>query len=260
MTPANGRLDGRVALVTGASSGIGVAAARALAGEGAGLILVARRGDRLENLAGELRATGVRVTTRALDVRDAPAVQEAIEALPQEWASIDILVNNAGLSRDLTPVHEGDPGAWREMIETNVLGLLHLTRAVLPGMVLRRRGHVVNLGSVAGREAYPGGNVYCATKSAVRMLNRGLRLDLAGGPVRVTTVDPGMVETEFSLVRFRGDEERASSVYRGMSPLRPEDVAEAILWCLTRPPHVNVEEIVLWPTDQASATLVRRRD
>jgi serine 3-dehydrogenase len=252
------QLDGRLALVTGASAGIGEATCRALAGEGARLLLAARRAERLEALARELTAKGAEVRTVALDVRDAEQVSGSLGTLPEGWTHIDILVNNAGLSRDLLPLARGNVDAWREMVETNVLGLLHVTRAVLPGMIERRRGHVVNLGSVAGREAYPGGNVYCASKAAVRSLNRGLRLDLKGGPVRVTTVDPGMVETEFSLVRFRGDEERAGAVYEGMTPLRPEDVAETILWCLTRPPHVNVEEVVLWPTDQASATLVRR--
>lgn len=252
------QLEGRLALVTGASAGIGEATARALAAEGARLVLAARRAERLRALAEELAAQGSEVRTLELDVRDGEQVSRSLGELPEAWSEIEILVNNAGLSRDLLPLAEGSVEAWREMIETNVLGLLHVTRAVLPGMVARGRGHVVNLGSVAGREAYPGGNVYCASKAAVRSLNRGMRLDLKGDPVRVTTVDPGMVETEFSLVRFRGDEERARSVYRGMTPLRPEDVAETILWCLTRPPHVNVEEVVLWPTDQASASIVRR--
>jgi NADP-dependent 3-hydroxy acid dehydrogenase YdfG len=252
------QLEGRLALVTGASSGIGAATARALAKEGARLLLAARRVDRLETLASDLVGEGSAVRCLALDLRRAEEVSRALGELPEEWSQVDLLVNNAGLSRDLLPLAEGSVEAWTEMVETNLLGLLHVTRAVLPGMIARGRGHVVNLGSVAGREAYPGGNVYCATKAAVRSLNRGLRLDLKGGPVRVTTVDPGMVETEFSLVRFRGDEERAGAVYQRMTPLRPEDVAEAILWCLTRPPHVNVEEVVLWPTDQASATLVRR--
>jgi len=252
------QLEGRLALVTGASAGIGAATARSLAEEGSRLLLAARRAGRLESLEAELVGEGAAVRSLALDVRNAEEVSRVLGGLPEEWSEIDLLVNNAGLSRDLLPVAEGKIEAWTEMVETNLLGLLHVTRAVLPGMIARGRGHVVNLGSVAGRESYPGGNVYCATKAAVRSLNRGIRLDLRGGPVRVTTVDPGMVETEFSLVRFRGDEARAGAVYQGMTPLRPEDVADAILWCLTRPPHVNVEEVVLWPTDQASATLVRR--
>jgi NADP-dependent 3-hydroxy acid dehydrogenase YdfG len=195
-----------------------------------------------------------------LDVRDADAVARVLGALEPPWSELDILVNNAGLSRGLAPLGEGDLADWREMVETNVMGLLQVTRALLPGMEARGRGHVVNIGSTAGHEVYPGGNVYCATKFAVRALSRGMRLDLAGSPVRVTSVDPGMVETEFSVVRFHGDRERADSVYRGMTPLTPDDVAETVVWCLSRPERVNIEQIVLMPRDQASATLVNRRD
>lgn len=254
-----GSLEGQRVLITGASAGIGEATARTLASEGAHLLLSARRAGRLESLVAELRSRGIEARALLLDVRNPEAVAQAFEDLPPDWVELDILVNHAGLSRDLLPLHEGNLDGWREMVETNVLGLLQVTRAVLPGMVARGRGHVVNLGSVAGREVYPGGAVYCATKSAVQTLARGMRLDLAGGPVRVTTIDPGMVATEFSSVRFRGDRARAAEVYQGMTPLAAADVAEAILWCLTRPPHVNVAEIVLWPTDQASATLVRRK-
>jgi serine 3-dehydrogenase len=254
------RYSFRTVLVTGASSGIGAACARAFAGAGARLVLAARRADRLEALAAELRdAHGTESRLLELDVRDAEAVAAALGALPPEWAEVDVLVNNAGLGRGLEKVQEGDPAGWDEMVDTNVKGLLYVTRAVVPGMVARGRGHVVNIGSVAGHEVYPGGAVYCATKHAVGAITQGLRMDLLGTGVRVSTVDPGMVETEFSVVRFHGDRERADRVYAGMTPLVADDIADAVLWCATRPPHVNVDEIIIKPTDQASATLVSRR-
>ena len=254
------RLSDRVAFVTGASSGIGRSVARALAGEGARLILAARRRDRLEAFAAELRAEHKSaVITFVLDVRRSADVEAMVRALPPEWAAIDILVNNAGLSRGLDKLHEGRIDDWEEMLDTNVKGLLYVSRAVLPGMVERNRGHVVNLGSVAGRELYPGGNVYCASKFAERALSKGMLIDLNGTEIRVTTVDPGMVETEFSLVRFHGDEARAGKVYQGVHPLSPDDVADAVLFAVTRPPHFNVAEMVLMPTCQASATMVSRK-
>lgn len=196
----------------------------------------------------------------ALDVRDAAAVDRAIGALPEAWKAIEVLVNNAGLSRGLDKLHEGDRADWDEMIDTNVKGVLYVDRAVVPLLVARGRGTVIHLGSIAGRQTYPGGSVYCASKHAVRALNEGLRLDLLGTGVRVATVDPGMVaDTEFSLVRFHGDAERAAAVYRGMTPLTPADVAEVIVHVATRPPHVNIAETVLLPTDQAGATNVHRR-
>ena len=246
--------------ITGASAGIGAACARAFAREGARLVLAARRTERLDELARELReAHGTEAHLLALDVRDSQAVADAVGGLPAEWAEVDVLVNNAGLGRGLDKVYESDPAGWDEMIDTNVKGLLYVTRAVVPGMVARGRGHVINLGSVAGHEVYPGGAVYCATKHAVDAITRGLRMDVLGTGVRVSTVDPGMVETEFSLVRFRGDAERAKNVYRGMTPLTADDIAETVLWCATRPPHVNIDQIILKPTDQASATLVHRK-
>lgn len=256
------KLDGQVVFVTGASSGIGRACARAFAAEGARLLLAARRIDRLEALAPELAAAGApEVRTVPLDVRDAGAVARAIDTLPPAWKEIEILVANAGLSRGLDGLHEGSLDDWNEMIDTNVKGVLHVDRAVVPLMVARGRGTVIHLGSIAGRQVYPGGNVYCASKHAVRAINEGLRLDLLGTGVRVATVDPGMVgETEFSLVRFHGDEPRASAVYRGLRPLLPEDVAEVVVFVATRPPHVNLAEILLLPADQASATLVHRRE
>ncbi len=255
------RLADQVVFVTGASTGIGAACARAFAAEGARLLLAARRLEHLLALEPELRAAGAPdVRVLALDVRDAGAVSTAVDALPQAWKAIEVLVNNAGLSRGLDKLHEGSLDDWNEMIDTNVKGVLHIDRAVVPLLVARGRGTVIHLGSIAGRQVYPGGNVYCASKHAVRALNEGLRLDLLGTGVRVATVDPGMVgETEFSLVRFHGDADRASTVYRGMTPLDPEDVAELIVFIATRPPHVNIAETVILPTDQASATNVHRR-
>ena len=235
--------------MTGASAGIGAATARALAGAGASVLLAARREDRLAELAKEIP----RATPLALDVRDHAAVAAALEG-----RAIDIVVANAGMALGTGPLQSGDPADWSVMIDTNVKGVLHVVRAALPGMLERGRGDVVLLGSVAGRQVYPGGNVYNATKFAVRALYEALRLDVAGKGIRVATIDPGLVETEFSTVRFRGDRERARAVYQGMTPLTAEDVADAILFVLTRPPHVNVGELVLWPTDQASTTTVRR--
>jgi serine 3-dehydrogenase len=255
------RLADQVVFVTGASTGIGAACARAFAAEGARLLLAARRLDRMKALEPELRAAGAPdVRLLLLDVRDAGGVQRAVDTLPSAWKEVEVLVNNAGLSRGLDKLQEGSRDDWDEMIDTNVKGVLHVNRSVVPLLVARGRGTVIHLGSLAGRQVYPGGNVYCASKHAVRALNEGLRLDLLGTGVRVATVDPGLVaQTEFSLVRFHGDADRASAVYRGMTPLRPEDVAELIVYIATRPPHVNVAETVILPTDQASATNVHRR-
>ncbi len=249
-----------ITLITGASAGIGAACARAFARAGHDLILTARRQERLQELAAELSgAFSVGVLPLVLDVRDRKAVEETLGRLPRDFAEVEVLVNNAGLGRGLDKLHEGNPEEWDEMVDTNLKGLLYVTRAVLPGMVARGKGHLIQIGSVAGRETYPGGNVYCATKFAVKALSRALKMDLLGTPVRVSTVDPGMVETEFSTVRFRGDRQRAAKVYDGMTPLRPEDVAEIVLWVAQRPPHVDVTEVVVMPTDQSSAMLVHRR-
>lgn len=244
-------LLGCTALVTGASAGIGLASARLLSGAGARVLLVARRAERLEALARELPSA----VPLAVDVRDAEALVAALQPF-----SVDIAIANAGLALGTTKIHQGDPKDWGVMLDTNVKGVLHVVRAVSQSMVTRGRGDIVLLGSVAGRNVYPGGNVYCASKHAVRAIYESLRVDLAGSGVRVTTVDPGMVETEFSQVRFGGDAERARKVYDGFQPLRPEDVADSILWALTRPAHVNVGELVLWPTAQASVTSVARRE
>ena len=252
-------LQGKIVFVTGASSGIGAATAQAFAAEGARLLLAARRGDKLAEAAAEaLRRGAQAVHTISLDVRNRQAVQQAIAALPAEWAGIEVLVNNAGLSRGLEKLYQGSIEDWEEMLDTNVKGLLYVTRAVVPGMVERGRGHVVNLGSTAGELTYPGGAVYCASKAAERAINDGLRQDLLGTPIRVTTIDPGMVETEFSLVRFHGDRERAGKVYKGIQPLTPQDVAEAIVWAASRPEHVNIARVLLTPVGQANSLLFHR--
>lgn len=254
-----GELNGKTALITGASSGIGRACAEALAGEGATLILCARRKDRLTRLSTSLqRRYETRTLPLALDVRDSESVEAAIENLPEPWENIDILINNAGLSRGLEPLYEGCIEDWEEMIDTNIKGLLFVTRTVLPGMLKRRKGHIINLGSVAGHEVYSGGNVYCASKHAVDALTKGMLLDLVDTPVRVSTVDPGMVDTEFSVVRFHGDREKAKGPYIGMKPLTAGDVAEAVMFCLTRPAHVNISQLRIMPKAQASASVVHR--
>jgi len=241
-------LKDKLVLITGASSGFGRACAHHFAREGCRLILAARRTEKLQELAGELDVDTHLLT---LDVRDREAVETTIEGLPAAWQEIDILVNNAGLSRGLEPVHEGLQSDWDEMIDTNVKGLLWMSRAVLQGMVARDRGHIVNIGSISGHQVYAGGAVYCATKHAVAAINQGLRLDLLGTRVRVSCVDPGMAETEFSLVRFHGDEDKAD-VYNGFPPLTADDVAECVLFCASRPPHVAVMDMVVMPQDQAS--------
>lgn len=247
-------------LITGASSGIGAACARQFAEAGAKLILTARRLERLKELAAQLEAD-YQCATHLLqfDVRDLDQVKQALSSLPPQWNEIDILVNNAGLSRGLDKLHEGDINDWEEMIDTNLKGLLYMTRYILPDMVQRGRGHVINIGSIAGHYTYPNGNVYCATKAAVKALTEGLKMDLLGTPVRVSSVDPGLVETEFSQVRFHGDTDRAASVYANLTPLTSDDVADVVLFCATRPAHVNISDVILFPVDQASATLVHRR-
>ena len=246
-------LKDKITMITGASAGIGQACAHLFAQHGARLILAARRQDRLQDLADRLQqAHGAQCLTVELDVRDRAAVDGAVADLPPDWADIDILLNNAGLSRGLEKLHEADVQDWEEMIDTNIKGLLWVSRAVIPGMVLRDRGHIINIGSVSGHQVYGGGSVYCGTKHAVRAINQGLRIDLLGTRVRCSSVDPGMVETEFSEVRFHGDKERAADVYRSFPPLRAEDVAETVLFCATRPPHVNIQELLVMPQDQAA--------
>ena len=254
-------LQKKIVFITGASSGIGRATAKAFAAEGAKLLLCARRMDRLTELARELSALrpGTEVFPFALDVRDTRAVRETLANLPDDWKPIEVLVNNAGLSRGLTKVYEDDPHNWDEMIDTNVKALLHVTQAVVPGMIERGSGHVISLGSTAGYQTYAGGAVYCATKAAEKVIMEGLRIDLIGKPVRATSIDPGMVETEFSEVRFRGDKDRAAQVYANLQTLQPEDVAEAIVWAATRPMHVNVHSILMTSIDQANSTVFNRK-
>jgi 3-hydroxy acid dehydrogenase/malonic semialdehyde reductase len=253
-------LKDQIVFITGASSGIGAACALAFAAEGARLLLAARRLDRLTATEAALRKAGaVAVHSLSLDVQDRPAVERALANLPGEWRAIDVLVNNAGLSRGLDKLWEGKPEDWEEMIDTNVKGLLWVTRAVVPGMVARGRGHIVNLGSTAGELAYPNGAVYCGTKAAVKLINDGLRQDLMGTHVRVTSIDPGMVETEFSEVRFRGDKHRAAKVYQNITPLTADDVADAVVWATTRPVHVNIAHVLMTTIDQANSVMFNRK-
>lgn len=252
-------LQGKIVFITGASSGIGAATALAFASEGAHLLLAARRAGKLAEVASRaLEGGAAAVHSIDLDVRHRHAVQTAIDELPPEWSEIDVLVNNAGLSRGLEKLYLGRSEDWEEMIDTNIKGLLYVSRAVVPGMVVRGRGHVVNIGSTAGDLPYPGGAVYCGSKAAVHALNDGLRQDLLGTPVRVTSIDPGTVESDFSLVRFRGDAGRAAKVYQGITPLTPEDVAEAIVWAVNRPPHVNIARVTLTSVNQANSLLFHR--
>ena len=254
------KLTGSIVFITGASAGIGQSCAFAFAREGARLLLSARRRNLLEEVKPRLLEAGAAdVLTLSLDVRDRGTVEDAVSNLPAEWQAIEILVNNAGLSRGLEKLYEGNPDDWDEMIDTNVKGLLYVTRAVVPGMVARGKGHVISLGSTAGEITYPNGAVYCASKAAERAISDGLRQDVLGTPVRVTSVDPGMVETDFSLVRFHGDAARAARVYQGLTPLAPDDVADAIVWAATRPAHVNISRILMTTIDQANSLLFNRK-
>jgi len=253
------KLTGKIVFLTGASSGIGEPTAYAFAAEGARLILCARRKDKVDAVAQQALKKGAQaIHTFELDVRDHAAVAAAVAALPSEWAAIDILVNNAGLSRGLDKLYQGHIEDWDEMIDTNVKGLLYVTRAVVPGMVERGSGHILNLGSTAGELPYPNGAVYCATKAAEKSINDGLRQDLLGTPLRVTSIDPGMVETDFSKVRFRGDEARAAKVYQGVIPLTPDDIADAIVWAASRPAHVNIAHVLMTSVTQANSIMFHR--
>lgn len=247
--------------ITGASSGIGEACARVFAKAGFDLILCARRLKAIQALAKGIAAScpGVRIEAFELDVRDRKKVESLVKTNKESFETVNVLINNAGLASGLDFVQEGDPDDWDAMIDTNVKGLLYVTRAVLPGMIRRGDGYVVNIGSVAGRWVYPKGNVYCASKFAVRALTEGLRMDLHESGLRVTEIAPGLVATDFSRVRFHGDEPRARSVYEGTEPLTPEDIAETALWCVQRPKRVNIQELVIYPTVQASVSLVKRK-
>ena len=249
----------RIALITGATSGIGAACARKFAGAGYRVILTGRRAGQLAVRAGELeKEFGVEVLTLCFDVRERDAVKRALDSLPAAWREIDVLVNNAGLALGLEPEYAGDFEDWETMIDTNVKGLLYMTRLVVPGMVERMRGHVINIGSVAGDAAYAGGAVYCATKAAVKALSDGLRIDLAHTPVRVTNLKPGLVETNFSNVRFHGDTERAAKVYQGIQPLTGDDIADVALYAAQAPAHVQIAEVLILATHQASGSVIYR--
>jgi NADP-dependent 3-hydroxy acid dehydrogenase YdfG len=240
-------LKNKTVLITGASAGIGKACAYAFAKEGANIIIGARRVERLE-----------KVLAIKLDVANREEVVKSIAGLNDDWKNIDILVNNAGLGRGLNKLYEDNPEGWDEMIDTNVKGLLIVTKEVVKGMIERKDGHVINIGSIAGHQAYPGGSVYCATKHAVRAITESLRMETLEHKIRVSTVDPGMVETEFSDVRFYGDKEKAKNVYKGLKPLTGDDIAETVLFCATRPKHVNINEIIVMPSAQATAMIAHR--
>ena len=247
----------RIALITGATSGIGEASARLLAEHHFNLVLCGRRKDRLASLEKEL-SKSTEVTSLSFDVRDKAAVKKSIASLERKWKEIDILINNAGNAHGMDPIQSGNEDDWDAMIDINVKGLLYVSREILPGMVERKAGHIINLGSIAGKEAYANGNVYCGSKFAVDAISQGMRIDLNPYGIKVTAIHPGLVETEFSIVRFKGDEARASNVYKGMQPLKAEDIADLILFTLTRPAHVVIADLIVLPTAQASATIVRR--
>jgi len=252
-------LKGKFVFITGTTSGIGKASAYAFAEQGANIIISARRLNLLNEIAQDIRQKyGVKVHAFKLDVSKRDEVNKAIESLPEDFKKIDILINNAGLGRGLSKFYEDNPDGWEEMIDTNIKGLLYVTHFILPGMIERKSGHIINIGSIAGHEAYPKGAVYCASKHAVDAITRSLRMDIIDKNILVSTIDSGLVETEFSKVRFYGDEEKAKNIYKGLTPLTGEDVAEAIIFCATRPAHVNIAEITLLAARQASATIVYR--
>ncbi len=249
----------KIALITGATSGIGKACANLLASHHYNLIICGRRQEKLDELKRKLESQ-VEVLTLSFDVRDRKVVTETLQSLPDSWKQIDVLINNAGNAHGLSPIQQGDMDDWDAMIDINVKGLLYVSRSVIPAMVARKQGHVINIGSIAGKEAYAGGNVYCASKFAVDALNKSMLIDLNGLGIKVTAVNPGLVETEFSEVRFKGDKEKAKNVYRGMEPLRAEDVAETVLFVISRPQHVNISDMTIFPTAQAAATTVARSE
>lgn len=249
----------RIALITGASSGIGEACARKFAEGGYDLILTARRAEKLAELKAELEADGTKVKTLTFDVRDAEAAETAVDSLEPEWRKIDVLINNAGLALGLDKEYEGDPDDWNTMIDTNIKGLLTMTRLIVPDMVERNEGHVINIGSVAGDAAYAKGNVYCATKAAVKTISDGLRIDLAETAVRVTNLKPGLVETNFSNVRFHGDNQRADNVYKGITPLTGADIADVAFYAASAPKHVQIAEVLILATHQASGSVIYRK-
>lgn len=249
----------KTALITGATSGIGKACAELLASNNYNLILCGRREQKLNELARKLEPD-TKVLTLSFDVKDRELTTRMIASIPDSWKPIDVLINNAGNAHGLSPIQQGDIDDWEAMIDINVKGLLYVSRSVIPMMVDQKQGHIINIGSIAGKEAYAGGNVYCASKFAVDALNKSMLIDLNGSGIKVTAINPGLVATEFSEVRFKGDKTKAKNVYRGMEPLKGEDIAEVILFVLTRPSHVNISDLIVFPTAQASATIVARND
>jgi len=249
----------KTVLITGATSGIGLGCARKFAENGDRLILTGRNIERLEAIRQELQAKGTEVLTLAFDVRDRDAARQAIENLPEAWQQIDVLINNAGLALGLEPEYEGNLDEWETMIETNIMGLLTMTRLIVPRMVERGKGHIINVGSVAGDAAYAGGNVYCATKAAVKALSDGLRIDVANTAIRVTNLKPGLVETNFSNIRFRGDADRAATVYKGIKPLTGDDIADVAVYAANAPEHVQIAEVLILATHQASGSVIVRQ-
>ena len=249
----------KIVFITGATSGIGLGCARKFAANGDKLILTGRNASRLSEISNELKAQGTEVVTLKFDVRDREAAQKAIESLPAEWTKIDVLVNNAGLALGLEPEYEGDFNDWDGMIDTNIKGLLTMTRLIVPGMIERNSGHIINIGSVAGDAAYAGGNVYCATKAAVKALSDGLRIDVANTSVRVTNLKPGLVETNFSNVRFHGDTDRAAKLYQGIKPLTGDDIADVAVYAANAPAHVQIAEVLILATHQASGSVIVRK-
>ena len=248
----------KIVLITGATSGIGEACARKFAEGGYNIILTARRAEKLAAIKAELEADGAKVKTLVFDVQDAEAAKAAVDSLEPEWKTIDVLINNAGLALGLEKEYEGDIDEWATMIDTNIKGLLTMTRLIVPDMVKRNEGHIINVGSVAGDAAYAGGNVYCATKAAVKAITDGLRIDVAESAVRVTNLKPGLVETHFSNVRFRGDNERADNVYKGIKPLTGEDIADVAFYAASAPKHVQIAEVLILATHQASGSVIHR--
>ena len=248
----------RIALITGATSGIGEGCAKRFADGGYDVIITGRNKEKLDALTTVLEAKGAHVLALAFDVRDREAARRAIEGMPAEWQTIDVLVNNAGLARGLEPEYKGDFDDWDQMIDTNIKGLLTMTRLIVPGMVSRNHGHIINIGSVAGDAAYAGGNVYCATKSAVKAITDGLRIDVADTRLRVTNIKPGLVETNFSNVRFHGDTKRADNVYHGIQPLTGDDIADVVFYAASAPEHVQIAEVLVLATHQANGTVIHR--
>ncbi|MFD0939419.1 SDR family NAD(P)-dependent oxidoreductase [Pedobacter boryungensis] len=249
----------KIALITGASSGIGEACAHLFAQQGYHLILLGRRENLLEKIAHHLADKyAIEVKKIQADVRDKENINYVLETLPANWKNVDVLINNAGLSQGLDPIDKGNTDDWDTMIDTNIKGLLYVSKVVSGWMVEQKKGHIINIGSIAGKEVYANGNVYCATKHAVEALNQGMRIDLLPHGIKVTAIHPGMVETEFSIVRFKGDESRAKKVYDGFEPLIAQDIAEAIWFAVSRPPHVNINDMLIMPTAQATATTVKR--